>query len=55
LLLPDEIAYPPEHFALGRPLTMFLADLQPFQAWLLPAHEDEHLAPLLRGAPKHAA
>ena len=51
LLLPDEIAMPPSHFALGSPSTLFLAGTRPFQAWLPPAWELESLAgPLERRA-----
>jgi type IV secretory pathway TraG/TraD family ATPase VirD4 len=43
LLVPTEVSHPPEHFALGRPFTLFLAGgLRPFQAWF-PAARDAGL------------
>ncbi|MEZ5979991.1 MAG: type IV secretory system conjugative DNA transfer family protein [Planctomycetota bacterium] len=48
LLLPSEITHPPEHFAFGRPFTLFLADRMPFQSWLIPAYDSPELAPFVR-------
>jgi len=50
VLLPDEIASPPRHFALGQPVSCFLVGQRPFQAWLPPAFELAHLAPIVRRA-----
>lgn len=52
LLLPDEIASPPVHFALGGLVTWFLPGVPPFQAWMRPCYEQDELGPFFRRDPE---
>lgn len=55
LFFPEEIARPPKHSVLGRPATVFMADLNPFQAWFLPAYQQPELRAFFALRPAEAA